>query len=60
MMNPLPEAQPTPLESESVDTLGRCVDILKTLERAQRKRVADYLWAWTREPVLIPRPLSDD
>ena len=38
------------LEGEVVDRLRVCIRELEQLAVPQRKRVADYLYAWTREP----------
>ena len=38
------------LEGEVVDRLRVCIRELEQIGVPQRKRVADYLYAWTREP----------
>lgn len=41
----------TTQEGEAVEVLRACVRKLEPLDIPTRKRVAEYLWVWTREPV---------
>ena len=37
-------------EDTTVEKLRQCVEVMQPLETDQKRRVADYLYAWSREP----------